>query len=555
MAHSELLWLNSENYLNRSKEQRFDDRKNYNGIHSRAPHNGSGSSSLEAQSASSRGMLNFQENSPLLPCEDVEVFFNHLDRPLPNQHSPSEVRGQGRDSEPHHLTASTPDSNPKLSPDSMFQNSAMHSMSLPSGATAPTYHESPGANSFMHPAGASPVYVPTTRAVLPMQYVSNGGGQSVSTPSGSPAMWTMPPEASYSTSNSHPSVSPRFAFAPSPSSPISSPTARTDTSYNTPLARPSGLSPYPYMSPEFAWNYNMSLQQGLRRSAPDNQDYFADLEGRECVNCGAISTPLWRRDGTGHYLCNACGLYHKMNGINRPLIKPQRRLGDFGEPYPSGPQYQTPDPSLQAFGAWTTGPKAIGKSRSASRRVGLSCANCHTTTTTLWRRNNEGEPVCNACGLYYKLHGVNRPLAMKKDGIQTRKRKPKSLSKNKSAPKSEQNDIKPDHSPNNNNVSSGQGGHVTGSGNGTPSMNGTNVTALLGPTSGVTPLTAVGSEHSSLSSPVNLAAVTHYSSPSPPKAVPVKMESELHGHGGHVSVGGIPHSDNSSLSTVAVGAN
>ena len=51
-----------------------------------------------------------------------------------------------------------------------------------------------------------------------------------------------------------------------------------------------------------------------------------------------------------------------------------------------------------------------------------ACTNCLTQTTPLWRRNAEGHPLCNACGLFLKLHGVVRPLSLKTDVIKKRNR-------------------------------------------------------------------------------------------------------------------------------------
>uniref|UniRef100_A0A034V4M6 PDZ and LIM domain protein Zasp n=2 Tax=Bactrocera dorsalis TaxID=27457 RepID=A0A034V4M6_BACDO len=104
-----------------------------------------------------------------------------------------------------------------------------------------------------------------------------------------------------------------------------------------------------------------------------------------------------------------------------------------------GFSYNMPSRTATASAEEHSNSRSSSRRMSASRRVGLSCSNCLTTHTSLWRRNPSGEPVCNACGLYFKLHSVKRPLNMKKDTIQTRKRKAKGAKGEKSSKSSKAN--------------------------------------------------------------------------------------------------------------------
>ncbi|WWC61770.1 uncharacterized protein I303_104355 [Kwoniella dejecticola CBS 10117] len=85
------------------------------------------------------------------------------------------------------------------------------------------------------------------------------------------------------------------------------------------------------------------------------------------------------------------------------------------------------------------------------------CTNCQTTNTPLWRRDPEGQPLCNACGLFYKLHGVVRPLSLKTDVIKKR---------NRAAPGG-----KGESASRKNSVSGPSGGSGGGSGSGNNSKN------------------------------------------------------------------------------------
>jgi Zn ribbon nucleic-acid-binding protein len=51
-----------------------------------------------------------------------------------------------------------------------------------------------------------------------------------------------------------------------------------------------------------------------------------------------------------------------------------------------------------------------------------TCQNCTTSTTPLWRRDEIGSVLCNACGLFLKLHGRPRPISLKTDVIKSRNR-------------------------------------------------------------------------------------------------------------------------------------
>jgi len=187
-----------------------------------------------------------------------------------------------------------------------------------------------------------------------------------------------------------------------------------------------------------------------------------------CFNCKVTQTPLWRRTpDRKHSLCNACGLYYKQYGAHRPLhvrhklptVLTDVRAMPYARPSNQSSRGSSPSPvGLElpfAFSSTASAPDSSASSDSDSdsgrlqsfpdltkmysqalmrppvqkitpplmtAKQGIECANCSQTQTPLWRKNDAGEPICNACGLYAKLHNRDRPVTMRKTKITRRRR-------------------------------------------------------------------------------------------------------------------------------------
>ncbi|KAI9303093.1 hypothetical protein BJ944DRAFT_268944 [Cunninghamella echinulata] len=173
------------------------------------------------------------------------------------------------------------------------------------------------------------------------------------------------------------------------------------------------------------------------------------VSATQCSNCGTTTTPLWRRAPDGKTICNACGLYLKARHTLRPpnlkrsyQIKKQSTTtttsnnnnndnvhngscggnGDSSNKNGSEPGSCPGGGNCNGTGGSSSCAGCPAYNQHQVNRHTLICANCRTTTTPLWRRDGEGNTICNACGLYYKLHNVHRPVSMKRNIIKRRKR-------------------------------------------------------------------------------------------------------------------------------------
>jgi hypothetical protein len=135
---------------------------------------------------------------------------------------------------------------------------------------------------------------------------------------------------------------------------------------------PSPASPLREVSPEQAAPPPHERKPGEPRFPPRTED-----GDRQCTNCGEIDTPQWR--GT---LCNACALWKRSRGTDRPLpllFPPRRRAPSPSPSLSPSPLHDLQLPLSAMSGRFAT-PYKGGTYRGRPGRPDSRCELCHSSS-------------------------------------------------------------------------------------------------------------------------------------------------------------------------------
>ncbi|KAL7331983.1 hypothetical protein PS15p_204095 [Mucor circinelloides] len=226
-----------------------------------------------------------------------------------------------------------------------------------------------------------------------------------------------------------PHTSSPLSFIPNKSNKFVKPASATSNTmnsspqhyYNTFQLNPcyNSLSSTSASAPAKKKSHSSTSTSTTTSSSPSSSSAMTEEKPPVCSNCDATSTPLWRRSADDKVLCNACGLYLKLHNAPRPKHLKPITGGKKHESNGSMEDVATED---QKDYTEKQASQQQQQQQTSSTESHTVCSNCGTIKTPLWRRDIEGAPLCNACGLYLKLHNEKRPLSMKTDVIKKRQR-------------------------------------------------------------------------------------------------------------------------------------
>jgi len=185
----------------------------------------------------------------------------------------------------------------------------------------------------------------------------------------------------------------------------------------------------------FNWENNLAAQFSSLPARYSNQINNQSQKGVTIGNAEMIpSAQDWDGGDLAHSHASAISVSDMRNRTQDPRSKKIARtistpnaasLGQHSI-FSIRPQTSPNSPPNTASGFTSAAPSRpdspSGNRLDDNNGAPTTCTNCFTQTTPLWRRNPEGQPLCNACGLFLKLHGVVRPLSLKTDVIKKRNR-------------------------------------------------------------------------------------------------------------------------------------